>query len=51
MPSGIVTDIPAWLLTFDKLRAKAPLENIFPGHDVLMATDFPKVAEDITQLA
>jgi glyoxylase-like metal-dependent hydrolase (beta-lactamase superfamily II) len=51
MPSGIVTDIAAWLLTYDKLRARAPLENIFPGHDVRMATDYPKVAEDITQLA
>jgi len=51
MPSGIISDIPSWLLTFDKLKAKAPLENIFPGHDVLMATAFPTVAEDITQLA
>jgi hypothetical protein len=41
----------AWLLAFDKLRAKAPLENIFPGYDPLMPTDFPAVAEDITQLA
>ena len=39
------------LLTYDKLRARAPLENIFPGHDVRMATDYPKVAEDITRLA
>lgn len=51
MPSGIITDMPAWLLTYDKLRARAPLENIFPGHDPLMATNFPTVAEDITQLA
>lgn len=51
LPSGIITDMSAWLLTFDKLRAKAPLENIFPGHDPLMSTNFPTVAEDITQLA
>jgi len=51
LPSGIITDIPAWLLAFDKLRTKAPLENIFPGHDPLMSTNFPTVAEDITQLA
>jgi glyoxylase-like metal-dependent hydrolase (beta-lactamase superfamily II) len=51
LPSGIITDIPAWLLTYDKLRAKAPLENIFPGHDPLMSTNYPAVAEDITQLA
>ncbi len=41
----------AWLQTFDKLRAKAPLGNIFPGHDALMSTNFPEVGEDITQLA
>jgi len=51
MPSGIITDMSAWLLTYDKLRARAPLENIFPGHDPLMSTNFPTVAEDITQLA
>jgi hypothetical protein len=51
LPSGIITDMSAWLLTYDKLRAKAPLENIFPGHDPLMSTNFPTVAEDITQLA
>ena len=51
VPSGIVTDLSVWLRTFDKLRAMAPLENIFPGHDPLMSTNFQTVAEDITQLA
>jgi glyoxylase-like metal-dependent hydrolase (beta-lactamase superfamily II) len=51
MPTGILSDIQPWLLSFDKLRSRAPLENIFPGHDMLMATNYPKVAEDITQLA
>ena len=51
LPSGIIADMSDWLLTFDKLRAKAPLENIFPGHDALMSTNYPAVAEDITQLA
>jgi hypothetical protein len=27
------------------------VENMFPGHDTKMLTDFPKVAEDVTQLA
>ena len=51
VPSCLITDMLAWLRTYDKLRAKAPLENIFPGHDALMLTDYPKVAEDITKLA
>jgi len=51
LPSGIIADMSAWLRTFDKLRAKAPLENIFPGHDALMSTNYPEVAENITQLA
>ena len=51
LPSGIIADIPSWLLTYDKLLARAPLENIFPGHDSLMFTNFPTVAEDITRLA
>ena len=36
---------------YDKLRSDAPVENMFPGHDSKMLTDFPKIAEDITQLA
>jgi len=50
VPSSLITDLPAWLATFDKLRAAAPLENIFPGHDALMLENYPKKAEDITQL-
>jgi len=50
-PSPIIVDLPGWMLSYDKLRAKVPLENMFPGHDVLMLTNFPKVAEDITRLA
>jgi len=51
VPSSLITDLPIWMETFDKLRANAPMENMFPGHDAKMLTDFPKVAEDITQLA
>jgi glyoxylase-like metal-dependent hydrolase (beta-lactamase superfamily II) len=51
IPSGLITDMPGWLMSYDKLRAKAPVENMFPGHDALMFTGFPKVAEDITRLA
>jgi hypothetical protein len=51
IPSGLITDLRAWLQSYEKLRAKAPVENMFPGHDTLMLTSFPKVAEDITRLA
>lgn len=51
VPSGLITNLPIWLETYDKLHATVPVENMFPGHDAKMLTDFPKVAEDITQLA
>ena len=51
IPSCLITDMIAWLKSYDKLRAKASsLEVIFPGHDVKMLTDYPKVAEDVTRL-
>jgi glyoxylase-like metal-dependent hydrolase (beta-lactamase superfamily II) len=50
-PSNVITDIRPWMDSLDKLRPRAPLENIFPGHDILMATNFPKVREGVTQLA
>jgi len=49
-PSCLITDMIAWLKSYDKLRAKAPLDLIFPGHDVIMLQNYPKVAEDITRL-
>jgi glyoxylase-like metal-dependent hydrolase (beta-lactamase superfamily II) len=52
IPSCFITDMVAWLKTYDKLRAKASsLDLIFPGHDVKMPTDYRKVAEDVTRLA
>jgi glyoxylase-like metal-dependent hydrolase (beta-lactamase superfamily II) len=51
LPSHIITDMRAWMDSLDKVRPRAPLENIFPGHDALMATNYPKVAQDITRLA
>ena len=51
MPSSIVADMVTWLKSYDKLRARAPIENLFPGHDVLMLANYPKVADGISQLA
>ena len=37
--------------TYEKVKAKvSSLNLLFPGHDVKMLTDYPKVAEDITRL-
>jgi len=49
-PSCFIMDMPAWLRSFDKVKSKAPIDLIFPGHDVLMYENFPEVAEGITQL-
>ncbi|MEJ5375590.1 MAG: N-acyl homoserine lactonase family protein [bacterium] len=51
IPSCLITDMLAWLESYEKLRAKTSLDLIFPGHDVMMLRDFPKVAEDVTRLA
>ena len=51
VPSGLIVDMVTWMKSYDKLRSKAPVENLFPGHDTLMLTNYPKVAEGITQLA
>lgn len=51
IPSGLITDLPGWLVTYEKLRSKAPVENMFPGHDAKMATDFPTAVENVTRLA
>jgi glyoxylase-like metal-dependent hydrolase (beta-lactamase superfamily II) len=50
-PSCLIMDMVGWLGSYEKLRAKASsIDLIFPGHDVMMLRDFPKVAEDVTRL-
>ncbi len=52
IPSAIITDMIAWMKSYDKIRAKASsIDLIFPGHDPKLMEDFPKVAEDVTRLA
>ncbi len=52
IPNSVITDLVAWMGSFDKLRAKASsIDMIFPGHDVRMLNNYPKVAEGITRLA
>ena len=41
-----------WMQTYDKLRSKASsIDLIFPGHDPLMTSAYPRVKKDITRLA
>jgi glyoxylase-like metal-dependent hydrolase (beta-lactamase superfamily II) len=50
-PSCLITDMIAWMESYDKLRAKASsIDLIFPGHDVKMLSHYPKVAENVTRL-
>ncbi len=51
IPSSYITDMISWMESYEKLRKKASsVDLIFPGHDVKMLNDFPKVAENITRL-
>jgi glyoxylase-like metal-dependent hydrolase (beta-lactamase superfamily II) len=51
-PSCLITDLPAWLNTYSRLRdkVKGNLSMLFAGHDKDMLEKYPKVAEDVTQL-
>jgi len=51
-PSCLIYDLGAWMDTYTKLRARAAsVELIFPGHDPLMTSGYPIVAEGVTRLA
>ena len=48
--SVFIMDMPAWIQSFDKVKPKASLDLIFPGHDILMSENYPDVALDVTRL-
>ena len=48
--SCYIMDMPAWIQSFEKVKSKAAIDLIFPGHDVLMYKNFPEVAEGVTRL-
>jgi glyoxylase-like metal-dependent hydrolase (beta-lactamase superfamily II) len=51
IPSVYITDMIAWMKTYDKLKSKvSSADLLFPGHDIKMLTQYPMVAEDITRL-
>lgn len=50
-PSIFICDLPAWVKSWDKLKAKASsLDLLFPGHDVALSDNYPQVASGITRL-
>ncbi len=52
IPSCFIVDLAAWMQSYDMLKARvSSLGLLFPGHDVKMLIDYPKVTEDITRLA
>jgi hypothetical protein len=50
IPSRFIMDMPAWIDSFDQVKAKASIDLIFPGHDVLMYESYLKVAEGVMRL-
>ena len=51
IPSCFITDMIAWMKTYDKLKRKvSSVDLLFPGHDMKMLTQYPLLAEDITRL-
>jgi glyoxylase-like metal-dependent hydrolase (beta-lactamase superfamily II) len=50
-PSSLIIDMVGWMHSMEKLRSRvAAPELLFPGHDPLMANDYPEVAPGITRL-
>jgi glyoxylase-like metal-dependent hydrolase (beta-lactamase superfamily II) len=51
IPSSFIIDMIAWMRTYEKLKSRvSSFDLLFPGHDLKMWTDYPRVAEDITRL-
>jgi glyoxylase-like metal-dependent hydrolase (beta-lactamase superfamily II) len=51
IPSCFITDMVAWMKTYDRLKSKgSSFDLLLPGHDMKMLTQYPKVAEDVTRL-
>ena len=51
IPSALITDMVAWMKSYDKIRARASSRHlIFPGHDPAILENDPQVAEDVSRL-
>ena len=50
-PSAIITDLVAWMKSYEKLRNRASsMEILFPGHDAKMLDDYPEIVKNITRI-
>jgi glyoxylase-like metal-dependent hydrolase (beta-lactamase superfamily II) len=50
-PSAIITDMITWMKSYDKIRPRASSPDLlFPGHDLALLENYPKVAEDVSRL-
>ncbi len=50
-PGGIITDLRAWMHSFDKLNAHASSPDLlFPGHDPIMSDNYLEIVKNITWL-
>ncbi len=50
-PSAIITNLVAWLNTYERLRTRVSSQDLlFPGHDPLLTESFPEIADGITKL-
>jgi glyoxylase-like metal-dependent hydrolase (beta-lactamase superfamily II) len=51
-PSVIISDLPAWMNSFEKLKkAVSRPELLFPGHDSRMSSEYPQTAPGVSRLA
>lgn len=50
-PTSFITDLVGWMRTYKKLEEKASsIDLMFPGHDPIMAENYPEVAKNVTRL-
>jgi len=50
-PSIFIIDLVAWMRSYDKLRAKvSSMDILFPGHDPILANEYPEIAEGVTRI-
>jgi glyoxylase-like metal-dependent hydrolase (beta-lactamase superfamily II) len=52
IPSAIITDLIVWMKSYDKVKARVSSPDLlFPGHDLALTENYPKVAEDVSRIA
>lgn len=50
-PSALIINMVDWMHSLEKLRTRVSSSDLlFPGHDPLMASNYPEVAPEITRL-